>query len=203
MFCLYIFSLCMIHHGALSGSLRSSPPHPARGAAARLPLRGSARLCAGLPSPRTNTSPQHVREKIGTPYLHSPGNSAKLGTSTAPRTAGAAAATAAAAAAAGGSGAAGTDRSTGRVVVAVPFSGCAAPSLHPCRRCGVVERSAAIEEGERRQWRRRRRRRGLRKRRVQRLPLQLSIRCAQGRFLEMVTLQKVPELTRVVGKRVT
>lgn len=108
--------------------------------------------------------------KIGTPYLHSPGNSAKLGTSMAPRTAGAAAATAAAAAAAGGSGAAETDRSTGRVVVAVPFSGCAAPSLHPGRRCGVVERSAAIEEGERRQRRRRRRWGVWKRRRVQRLP---------------------------------
>lgn len=38
------------------------------------------------------------------------------------------------------------DRSTGRVVV--PFSGCAAPSLHPCWRCRVSERSAAIEERE-------------------------------------------------------
>lgn len=35
------------------------------------------------------------------------------------------------------------DRSTGRVVV--PFSGCAAPSLHPCWRCRVGERSLAIE----------------------------------------------------------
>lgn len=40
------------------------------------------------------------------------------------------------------------DRSTGRVVVVVPFSGCAAPSLHPCWRCRVGERGAAIEEGE-------------------------------------------------------
>jgi len=43
------------------------------------------------------------------------------------------------------------DRSTGRVVV--PFSGCAAPSLHPCWWCRVVERSLAIEERRREQRR--------------------------------------------------
>lgn len=152
MFCLYISNLCMIHRGALSGSPRSLST--SRGARRR-----------GAPSPRTNRSPRRVRVNVGTPYLHSPGNSATLGTSTAPRTG-----AATAAAAPGRSGAAGTDRSTGRVVVVVvPFSGCAAPSLHPCRRCGVSERSAAIEEGERRQRRRRARRRR-RRRRVQRLP---------------------------------
>lgn len=114
------FSLCMIHNGAehLTGvsaaPLRSFPgrveprdeaPHP--------PTRRTTKSSTSLHSRFTRT-----RQDT---HLHSPGNSVKLRTATAREKE------------AGGTGGKGMDRSTGRVVV--PFSGCAAPSLHPCWRC--------------------------------------------------------------------
>uniref|UniRef100_A0A665VYU3 Chemokine interleukin-8-like domain-containing protein n=1 Tax=Echeneis naucrates TaxID=173247 RepID=A0A665VYU3_ECHNA len=73
--------------------------------------------------PNTETKVNCFTGTKGAAYLHSPGNSIRPGTAATRGTE------------AGRTGGGEMDRSTGRVVV--PFSGCAAPSLHPCRRCRV------------------------------------------------------------------
>lgn len=125
-------SLCKIHNGAehLTGfsaaSLRSFPGEWTRGM--ELPI------CQHSAQPRhlPHTSLKTHTTNLDT-HLHSPDNSARLDTATTREKE------------LGRTGGKGMDRSTGRVVV--PFSGCAAPSPHPCWRCRVCERSAAIEEG--------------------------------------------------------
>lgn len=132
-----------------------------------LPLRQrcSALLCSARNKVMQHLTPLMVRSNCHNTHLHSPDNSLRLRTGTRCET------VAAAAAAGRRSEGKGMDRSTGRVVV--PFSGCAAPSLHPCWWCRVGERSLAIEgrgerektrrkerKGERERERERRRRRG-------------------------------------------
>lgn len=120
------FSLCMIHNRAEHLTAVSAAPSPASGT-------------TGWGSPIRHHGAQPTRLHIThqDTHLHSPGNSLRLGTATTREKQ------------AGSTGRKRMDRSTGRVVV--PFSGCAAPSLHPCWRCRVGERSPAIEESAREQ----------------------------------------------------
>lgn len=144
------FSLYIIHNRGCPGLGAAAPP---------------ALLCSARNKVMQHLTPLMVRSNCHNTHLHSPDNSLRLRTGTRCET------VAAAAAAGRRSEGKGMDRSTGRVVV--PFSGCAAPSLHPCWWCRVGERSLAIEgrgerektrrkerKGERERERERRRRRG-------------------------------------------
>lgn len=139
------FRLCMIYNQHLTGVFaaahRSFPGKWSRGMG--LPVQ----QLSARPSPLNSLDSSFTQNHRDT-YLRSPGNSVRL--RMAPKRGKEAERT----------GGKGMDRSTVRVVV--PFSGCAAPSLHPCSPCRVGERSLAIEGGReqrRGQERRERRRR--------------------------------------------